>query len=221
LRVRDDGRGIPPERLASMFELFVQGDQPWDRSEGGLGVGLTLVRSLVQLHGGSVEARSEGLGCGSEFLVRLPALDGPAVEAAGTNATAVSAVEGRAVRRVLVVDDNTDATDMLAHALRYAGHEVCAENEGRIALETAARFLPDVVLLDLGLPGMDGIEIARRLRADPTLAQVVIIALTGYGQESDRKRSSEAGIDHHLVKPVEVETIIEAIATALVRRAKT
>jgi CheY-like chemotaxis protein len=219
LRVRDDGRGIPHERIASMFELFVQGDQPWDHSRGGLGVGLTLVRSLVQLHGGSVEARSEGPGRGSEFVVRLPAFDGPAPSAAGTSAAA-GAAPGTAVRRVLVVDDNADNAEMLSHALLYAGHEVRAEHEGNAALATAARFLPDAVLLDLGLPGMDGFEVARRLRADPALAHIVIIALTGYAQESDRKRSSEAGIDHHLVKPVDVDAIIETIASVPARRPK-
>lgn len=208
LTVKDDGRGIAADRLPTIFELFVQGDQAADRSQGGLGVGLTLVRSLVALHGGCVEARSAGNGQGSEFLIRLPALGGPAPAAPRP------AHERRGpdrTRRVLVVDDNADAAEMLAHALRYSGHEVREEHDGFSALLTAAEFKPDVVLLDLGLPGMDGFEVARRLRADARLAKVRIIALTGYGQETDKKRTSEVGIDRHLVKPVEMEQILEAI----------
>ena len=208
ITVKDDGRGIAPERLPTIFELFVQGDQPADRSQGGLGVGLTLVRSLVALHGGRVEARSDGPGQGSEFTIRLPALTDlslvqrpPARERRGPN---------RALR-VLVVDDNADAAEMLSHALRYSGHEVREEHDGLSALVAATDFNPDVVLLDIGLPGMDGFEVARRLRADPRFAKTRIVALTGYGQETDKKRTAEVGIDRHLVKPVEMEQVIEAI----------
>jgi CheY-like chemotaxis protein len=194
--------------LASMFDLFVQGEQPLDRSEGGLGVGLTLVRSLVQLHGGSVEAHSEGVGRGSEFVVHLPALDrheprGQAPRTQGRTA--------QRPRRVLVVDDNVDAADTLAEALRHAGHEVREEYDGPSALGAAKQFQPDVILLDLGLPGMDGFEVARRLRTDAGLSKVRLVAITGYGQAEDRKRTAELGIGQHLVKPVDLDRVIESI----------
>ncbi len=208
ITVKDDGRGISADRLPTIFELFVQGDQPVDRSQGGLGVGLTLVRSLVALHGGRVEARSDGPGRGSEFLIRLPALNQPAP------AKARPALDRRGPNRtlrVLVVDDNADAAEMLSHALRDSGHQVREEHDGLSALVTAADFNPDVVLLDIGLPGMDGFEVARRLRADPRFAKVRIVALTGYGQDTDKKRTAEVGIDRHLVKPVEMEQVIDAI----------
>ena len=208
LSIRDDGRGIAPDRLASMFELFVQGDQPVDRSQGGLGIGLTLVRSLVQLHGGRVDAHSEGLGRGSEFVVHLPALAEPPSRTAHAAAPPTAP---RLPARVLVVDDNRDAAEMLTLALRQAGHEVHEEHDGLAALVTAARFRPDVVLLDLGLPGVNGFEVARRLRADEQLSGVRIVAITGYGQENDKRRTTEVGIDRHLVKPVDIETIVEAI----------
>ena len=208
ITVKDDGRGISADRLPNIFELFVQGDQPVDRSQGGLGVGLTLVRSLVALHGGRVEARSDGPGRGSEFTIRLPALADAALTAA---APARKKGDARTPRRVLVVDDNADAAEMLSHALRYSGHEVREEHDGLAALVAAADFNPDVVLLDIGLPGMDGFEVARRLRADPRFSKVRIVALTGYGQETDKKRTSEVGVDVHLVKPVEMEQVIEAL----------
>src|SRR5205814_5862708 len=211
IRVRDDGQGIPADRLPAMFELFVQGDQSPERSQGGLGVGLTLVRSLVQLHGGRVDARSDGPRRGSEFVIRLPAVServprGPERRSVGKS--------GQSARRVLIVDDDVDATEMLADALRAAGHEVREEHDGASALVAAAQFQPDVVLLDLGLPGMDGIEVARRLRSYPQLAQVRIVALTGFGQGADRRRSAAVGIESHLVKPVDVDTVIEAIGAA-------
>jgi CheY-like chemotaxis protein len=210
IRVRDDGRGIPPERLASMFELFVQGDGIGDRSQGGLGIGLTLVRSLVQLHGGSVDAFSEGPGHGSSFVIRLPASarDAPRPEAP---APAHPPAQHER-RRVLVVDDDVDAAEMLSQALHAAGHEVRHEHDGASALVAAAQFQPEVVLLDLGLPGMDGLEVARRIRTYPELADVRIVALTGFGAGADRSRSVAVGIESHLVKPVDIETVIAAIA---------
>ena len=209
LRVRDTGQGIPPDRLASMFDLFVQGEQPLDRSEGGLGVGLTLVRSLVQLHGGNVEAHSEGVGRGCEFVVHLPALDrhGPRGQAPRTSGR----TEHHRSRRVLVVDDNVDAADTLAEALRHAGHEVRVEYDGSSALAAAKQLQPDVILLDLGLPGMDGFEVARRLRTDAGLSKVRLVAITGYGQAADRKRTAEIGIEQHLVKPVDLDRVIESV----------
>ena len=168
------------------------------------------MRSLVALHGGRVEARSDGPGLGSEFLIRLPAISEPLL--AGTRPAHQPPTQ-TSPRRVLVVDDNIDAAEMLAHALRYSGHEVREEHDGFSALVAAADFNPDVVLLDLGLPEMDGFEVARRLRADPRFAKVRIIALTGYGQDNDKKRTAEVGIDRHLVKPVEMEQVIEAITS--------
>ena len=209
LRVRDDGIGIAADRIGPIFDLFVQGVQPPDRAHAGLGIGLTLVRSLVQLHGGYVEARSEGVGRGSEFTVRLPAL---ADELPATRSQQ-RPLPGRAGRRrVLVVDDNRDAAEMLGEALRHEGHEVREAYDGLTALVAAAQFQPQLVLLDLGLPGMDGFEIARRLRADPQFGEVLkIVALTGYGQEQDRRRTAEVGIDRHLVKPVSLDAILEVL----------
>jgi signal transduction histidine kinase/DNA-binding response OmpR family regulator len=215
IRVKDNGRGIAPERLSSMFELFVQGDPVPDRSHGGLGIGLTLVRSLVQLHGGTVDAHSEGQGRGSEFVIRLPASARDA-ERESEAQSQFPAGKPYQKRRVLIVDDDRDAAEMLAEALKGAGHEVRQEHDGMAALLAAAQFQPDVVLLDLGLPGMDGIEVARRLRTYPQLAGVRIVALTGFGQGSDRKRSAAVGIESHLVKPVDVDTVMKAISAGRV-----
>ena len=208
ISVKDNGRGIAPERLSSMFELFVQGDQPADRSQGGLGVGLTLVRSLVQLHGGDVEARSAGPGTGSVFTVRLPALADRRVLPLDKPAIIPPRL---ARRRILVVDDNRDAAEMLAQVLAHAGHEVREEHDGLAALVAAAQFKPQVIVLDLGLPGLDGFEVARRLRADPQIDPPRIVALTGYGQDSDRRRTAEVGIDLHLVKPVDIDALLAAV----------
>lgn len=207
--VRDNGPGIPRNLLATMFDLFVQGDQKPDHAEGGLGVGLTLVRTLVQLHGGTVEAHSEGGGRGSEFVVRLPALSEH--ERRAPDVAASPPLEPQRPRRILVVDDNVDAAEMLAEALRLAGHEVREEHDGPSALAAVAEFHPDVILLDLGLPGMDGFEVARRLRADSSLAKARVIAITGYGQDVDRIRTAQLGIERHLVKPVDLDTVIDAV----------
>ena len=210
IRVRDDGIGIAPDRIGPIFDLFVQGDQPTDRSQSGLGIGLTLVRSLVQLHGGYVEAYSEGVGHGSEFTVRLPALE-EEVPAPRSQQRPMAELGRR--RRVLVVDDNRDAAEMLGEALRHEGHEVREAYDGLTALVAAAQFQPQLVLLDLGLPGMDGFEIARRLRADPQFGEALkIVALTGYGQEQDRRRTAAVGIDRHLVKPVSLDAILEVLS---------
>jgi signal transduction histidine kinase/DNA-binding response OmpR family regulator len=213
ISVRDDGRGIPPERLASMFELFVQGDQPPDRSQGGLGIGLTLVRTLVNLHGGTVEASSEGPGKGSTFVIRLPALaeEAPQPEEPKLQTRTVT----QQPRRVLIVDDDRDAAEMLAQALRDAGHEVREEHDGISALVAAAQFQPEVVLLDLALPGMDGLEVARRMRAFPQLANVRIVALSGFTQAHEPTRNvAAAGIERFLVKPANMDSVMEAIAVA-------
>jgi PAS domain S-box-containing protein len=209
IRVQDDGVGIPADLLPRVFDQFVQAEQSLARSKGGLGVGLTLVRKLVEMHGGSIEARSEGVGKGSEFVVRLPAKR-QSRHAGPTGSAAASA--GRTRRRILLVEDNRDAAEVLADYLRTQGHEVAVAHDGPAALDVAARADPEIVLLDLGLPGMDGYEVARRLRHEGASSAPVLIALTGYGQEEDRKRASEAGFAHHLTKPFEPEALERLLA---------
>jgi CheY-like chemotaxis protein len=212
VRVRDTGIGLAPESLGRIFELFAQVAPSGARSPGGLGVGLTLARSLIELHGGTVEARSEGLGRGSTFTIRLPLQKGAEEEKGrgGEEERKTGDVSSSpplpfsSSRKVLVVDDNADAADSLAVLLRLLGHEVRVAHDGPAALAAAAGGWPEVVLLDLGMPGMDGYEVARRLRADPATAGAVIAALTGWGQDEDRRRSKEAGFDHHLVKPADL-----------------
>jgi two-component system CheB/CheR fusion protein len=208
LRVRDTGVGMTPEMLTQAFDLFAQADRSLDRSQGGLGIGLTLVHRLVQLHGGSVYAFSEGPGQGSEFVVRLPVLErvqptSPPPEAGNGHGSC---------RRILIVDDNRDAAEALALFLGMAGHEVCTAYDGPAALEVARSYRPEVVLLDIGMPGMDGYEVARRLRREPGLENILLLALTGYGHEEERRRSREAAIDHHLVKPVDPEALNALLA---------
>ena len=207
ISVRDNGRGIRPDILPRVFDLFAQTTGGHDHSHGGLGIGLTLVRSLVELHGGSVEAHSEGPRRGSEFVVRLPlaasATAAPESPAAG---------EGMPSRRVVVVDDNRDAADSLGVLLTLLGLETRTAHDGRAALEALDEFRPSVMLLDLGMPGMDGYELAQRVRQHPHGRHVTLVALTGWGLERDRKRSAEVGIDHHLVKPVDVEVLRKLLA---------
>jgi signal transduction histidine kinase/DNA-binding response OmpR family regulator len=211
LRVRDTGVGIPEEMLGSVFDLFTQVDRTLDRSQGGLGIGLTLVRRLVEMHSGRVQVFSAGPGRGSEFVVRLPALvGGRRPPPTGNGVVSSLARSGRA--RVLVVDDNRDAADSLALLLRLAGHEVCVAHDGPTAVALAADFGPQLVLLDIGLPGMDGYAVARRLRAQPNAHKTLLVALTGYGQEEDVRRSREAGFDHHLVKPADPEALATVFA---------
>lgn len=205
----DTGVGIAPELLPRIFDLFTQADRTLDRSQGGLGIGLSLVQRLVELHGGTVEAHSAGLGQGSEFIVRLPALS-PAGES--IIARIETAKQPAQTSRVLVVDDNMDAADMLVMMLQMFGHEVQAVYSGQTALETAVEYQPDVVLLDIGLPDMNGYEVARHLRQQPQTKDVRLIAMTGYGQDSDRQRSQEAGCEHHLVKPVDPQKLQDLLA---------
>jgi PAS domain S-box-containing protein len=207
LRVADDGVGIDPDVLPRIFDLFAQGQRSLGRSEGGLGVGLTIVRRLVELHGGSVSARSEGPGQGSEVTVRLPALE----EKAEPPAEPPAPAPRRASARILIVDDNKDLALGLGRMLRFLGHEVETVFDGPDGVEAARRGRPDVILLDIGLPTMDGYEVARTLRGDADLSGVLIIAISGYGQEEDRRRSLESGMDHHLTKPVDARTIAELI----------
>jgi two-component system, chemotaxis family, CheB/CheR fusion protein len=210
LRVRDTGVGIAPELLPRIFDLFTQADRTLDRSEGGLGIGLSLVQKLVELHSGKVSAHSAGLGQGSEFIVRLPALstEGSPIALAPIERGELSTQTAR----VLVVDDNVDVADMTVMLLQLAGHEAKAAYSGQSALETATEYKPDVVLLDIGMPGMNGYEVARQLRREPQTKDVRVIAMTGYGQDSDRLRSQEAGCDHHLVKPVDPQKLQDLLA---------
>ena len=208
ISVRDTGRGIEPDMLGAVFGMFVQGRQS-HRSGAGLGVGLALARSVVELHHGSIEARSEGPGKGAEFILRLPLLRKGARKPAGRAASAGSARPS--VRRVLVVDDNVDAADMLRALLEGLGHEVEAVHSGMEALAAAERFKPDVVLLDLGMPGMSGHEVASELRRRRPGSEPLIVAVTGWGKPEDRARAREAGVDVHLVKPVEEEDLREVL----------
>ncbi len=203
IRVRDNGMGIRPEMISRVFEMFSQGQQGIDRKEGGLGVGLAIVRRLVQLHEGSVTARSDGPGRGSEFEIRLPLLAGVPV----TAQQAPALVAAGAGQRALVVDDNHDAAQSLAMLLQLWGFEVDIAHDGVSALDTAVDRSPHLVLLDLGLPGLDGFEVVRRLRVLPVFEHTPVIAISGYGQEEDQQRASEAGFDAHLVKPVEAELL--------------
>jgi PAS domain S-box-containing protein len=208
LSVKDNGIGMTGELAETAFELFKQGQQALDRPEGGLGVGLTLVDRLVRLHGGSVQARSDGPGLGSEFIMRLPASAGATRGEAGADTPAPDEEEVRAgLRRILVVDDNVDAANALRYLLENDGHEVKIANDGPAGLALAREFKPHVLLLDIGLPRLSGYEIAREVRGDPTLSHAVVIAVTGYGQAQDRARSSAAGFHHHLTKPVEFRAL--------------
>jgi len=211
VRVRDTGVGISAELLPHVFDLFVQADRSLERSQGGLGIGLTLVHKLVVMHGGTVTAHSEGPDQGSEFVVRLPALLETPLQRAG------GGEEHRSVasvsRRVLVVDDNVTTAEMLAMLLRMWGHEVHLAYDGSTALEVAAECRPELVLLDIGLPFMNGYEVARQLRRQAGLDKTALVAVTGYGQEKDRRRSQEAGFDHHLTKPVDADSLRALVAS--------
>lgn len=209
LRVRDNGLGIAPDMLPRIFDLFAQADVSLDRAQGGLGIGLALVQSLVTLHRGRVEAKST-LGEGSEFIVRLPLLWSPQAPMADTPEE-VSV--GPQAAKVLVVDDNADARESLAMLLQALGHDTCLARDGDNAVQTALDYRPDVVLLDIGLPGIDGFQVAKRMRQEPALKNVVLVALTGYGQESDRELSREAGFNYHLVKPVDFAKVECILAT--------
>jgi signal transduction histidine kinase/ActR/RegA family two-component response regulator len=206
VRVRDSGIGIRTDLLPHIFDLFVQSDRSLDRSEGGLGIGLTLVRRLVELHGGSVSASSAGQGKGSEFIVKLPAVPAPAAPA---NVTKPILNSFHGPTRVLVVDDNQDSATSLAILLKLKMHEVRVAYDGITALNEVRFFQPDIVFLDIGLPGKDGYEVARSLRSEQFGDKLLLVAMTGYGQESDRRRSQAAGFDGHLVKPADLAALEE------------
>lgn len=202
--VRDTGIGIPATMLPRVFDLFAQVDASAGRTQGGLGIGLALVRGLVELHGGRIEVRSEGFGWGSEFIVRLPLVAHVAAAAPRSDRAASPELPPR---RLLVVDDHPDVADSLALLLEALGAEVRVVYDGPSALEIMETFQPDAVLLDLGLPGMDGYEIALTLRRQPRFRTLPLIALTGWGQDEDRRRTQAAGFDHHLVKPPDIEVL--------------
>jgi PAS domain S-box-containing protein len=211
--VRDSGMGIAPELLPRLFDRFVQGTRTLDRSDGGLGLGLSIVRSLVVLHGGTVSVRSDGVGRGSEFEVRFPALEPSAMKQSQPAMRGEDEVADCAGRKILIVDDNTDAAEMLAEALAAMGHETRVAFDGPSGLDAAAGFAPDIAFLDIGLPAMDGYELARKMRSELGAPTLRLVALTGYGQDADRQRSADAGFDGHMVKPIN----IEAVATTIKR----
>ena len=208
--VADNGVGIAPDMLASVFDLFSQADRSLERSQGGLGIGLSLVRGLVEMHGGTVQASSGGLGKGSEFTIRLP---GSRIVAAppAKSARSLGPPARHTGRRVLVVEDNLDAAESMLMLLRSFGHDVALVNDGREAVREALRFRPDVILLDIGLPGIDGFSLAKELRTLPETSAARLIAVSGYGQEKDRALSAAAGFDLHLVKPVDPARLTAAI----------
>jgi CheY-like chemotaxis protein len=199
--VRDTGIGIPAEHLPHIFEMFSQVAPALERSQGGLGIGLALVRGLVELHGGIVEAHSSP-GKGSEFIVRLPVVSGPVI-ASSEKTTESQLARSLDTFRILVVDDHKDAADSLALMLRSMGHEIQTAYDGVEAVQAAATFQPDVALLDIGMPKMNGYEAARSIRGEPWGKRMILIALTGWGQEEDKRRATEAGFHYHLTKPVE------------------
>jgi PAS domain S-box-containing protein len=212
VRIIDNGIGIPREMLAKVFDMFMQVDNSLERTQGGLGIGLSLVKRLVQMHGGTVEAHSEGSGAGSEFVVRLPSVENPAASAE-PRAPRLDAAAEPTGRRILVVDDNQDSATSLAMILDLLGHETRTANDGIEAIEVADDFRPHAVLLDIGMPKLNGYEAARRMRQKEWGRKVLLVALTGWGQETDRLRSSNAGFDAHLIKPVEVAEIQRLLAS--------
>jgi CheY-like chemotaxis protein len=207
--IRDDGVGIPENMLERIFDLFAQVDRSLSSaSQWGLGIGLALVRTLVDMHGGSVKASSAGPDKGSEFTVQLPIAEvGFAREDARGGPTPKSQLQQPTSRRILVVDDSRDAAQTLALLLRIKGYEVRTAHDGREALDVARQQQPEVVFLDIGLPHLDGYAVAAQLRRDPATRDAYLVAMTGYGQEEDRRRSREAGFDHHLVKPVDPDDL--------------
>jgi signal transduction histidine kinase len=218
IRVRDTGVGIPGEMLDTVFDLFTQVDRSLERSEGGLGIGLTLVRRLVEMHGGSVSATSEGVGRGSEFTVRLKLITVEESELPVTTSDRLVAAAHQ--NRILVVDDNVDGADSLAVLLRLSGHEVSLAHDGPAALDLARAFRPEIVLLDIGLPGMDGFEVARRLRGNEPTRDAILVAVTGYGRDEDRAKSQEAGFDYHLVKPISFDAMLGVFQQAASKKSK-
>jgi two-component system CheB/CheR fusion protein len=202
--VKDTGVGIAPEVLPRVWDLFVQGDRDLDRAHGGLGIGLTVARRLVELHGGRIEAHSEGLGKGTEFVVNLRTLQ-MTTEEVPVHVTPPALPQRTA--EILLVEDNVDAAESLAMLLEALGHRVRSVSDGLAALEAAGADRPEVMLVDIGLPGIDGYEVARRIRRHPDLKEVTLVALTGYGREDDERKAMAAGFDVHLTKPVDPDAL--------------
>ena len=219
LRVKDSGMGIALEMISRIFDLFTQAEQSVDRAQGGLGIGLTIVRNLVELHGGTVEAFSEGVGKGSEFVVRLPLLEEPRTVERKPKLRRQPLDKPDGVspwqvvsRRIMVVDDNEDLATFLRELLELWGHAVCVAHDGPSAIEQALAFQPEVALLDIGLPGMNGYQLARLMRTQPELKGTMLVALTGYGENADRILTEQAGFNRHLTKPVELDTLRSLLA---------
>jgi CheY-like chemotaxis protein len=203
--VRDDGIGIDREMLPRIFEIFTQAKPAMPRSQGGLGIGLSLARGVTELHGGRIEVRSAGPGKGSEFVVRLPRLTGIG---AGQATAVAEDITPAAARRVLVVDDLRDSADSLSVLLQTLGHDVRTVYGGEAAVQMAESFRPEAIFLDLGMPVVDGFEVCRRVRQQSWGQRVVIVAVSGWGQAEDRRRTAEAGFDHHLIKPADTATVV-------------
>jgi CheY-like chemotaxis protein len=212
VEVADDGIGMAPELVPRVFDLFSQAERSSDRSQGGLGLGLPLVKNLVELHGGSVNARSAGPGKGSKFTVRLPTLAGDSSAAHPPHGRREQRTRPVRPLRVLVVDDNADAANTLDMLLDASGHQVFTEYTAAKALERTLQIHPQVCLLDIGLPDMDGRDLARRIRAMPGMAHAILIAVTGYGQEQDKLKSTDAGFDYHFVKPINTGKLLALLA---------
>jgi CheY-like chemotaxis protein len=208
VKIKDTGIGIPPDQLDRVFELFTQIDVPFERTQGGLGIGLTLVKQLIEMHGGSITVHSEGLNRGTEFVVQLPGLEARRAEDRAVSASP----SGASSRRILVVDDNVDAADSLAKLLAMTGNETHTAHDGQEAVEAVERLHPDLVLLDIGLPKLNGLDVCRWIREQPWGKDVVVVAVTGLGQEEDRRRSQEAGFDRHLVKPLDYPELLSILA---------
>jgi len=211
ISVRDNGIGIPGDMLPRIFEMFTQVDRSLERSQGGLGIGLTLVRRLLDLHDGTIEARSNGLGEGSEFVVRLPLIQPPLETPTTSDGSRAAALSGS---RILVVDDNKDSADSLGMLLRLKGNQIRTAHDGLEAVEVAKTFRPELMLLDIGLPKLNGYDVARRIRQEPWGRDMILIALTGWAQEEDRRRSQEAGFNFHVVKPVELSALEKLLDTS-------
>jgi CheY-like chemotaxis protein len=207
--IKDNGIGIPPHMLPNVFDMFTQVDRSLERSQGGLGIGLSIVKRLVEMHGGAVEAKSEGHGAGSEFIVRLPVVLSVVTPQSGADEG--TSASGR--RRILVVDDNHDAANTLAMILKLTGNESKTAHDGLEALEVAEKFRPDLILLDIGMPKLNGYDTARRIRQQPWGKHITLVALTGWGQDDDRRKSQEAGFDVHMVKPIDPKDLEKLLAT--------
>ena len=209
--IKDNGMGIPPDKLDEVFKMFVQVKTPLEEQRGGLGVGLALVKHLVELHGGTIVAHSEGVGKGSEFVIRLPVLK--LAKTSECQRTGAAPVKPSRARRILVVEDNRDSAESLAMLLELSGHETRIAYNGEDALGEAAQYQPDCILLDIGLPKLNGYEACRRIREQAWAKNATIIALTGWGQEEDRSKSMQVGFDAHLVKPVDESALLEVLET--------